>query len=238
MSTTITKPTTRPEELDRQRQQRDHGFPGAEPALRVVPPGSQEAFRPGVAIGDHILDLAALAAKTLRGQGRRSAGRLHGRQPERADGAGPAALERAAPGAVARPARSAALRATIEPLLVAQADAEYATPARIGDYTDFYISLHHATAVGKQFRPDNPAAELQVGAHRLSRARLQHRRGPEVRAPGRPDPPAERRRGAAIRPARAWTMNWNWASSSAPATPRATVSRWPTPNRMCSACAS
>ena len=50
----------------------------------------------------------------------------------------------------------AALRATIEPLLVAQAEAEYATPARIGDYTDFYISLHHATAVGKQFRPDNP----------------------------------------------------------------------------------
>ncbi|MBP6707122.1 MAG: fumarylacetoacetase, partial [Achromobacter sp.] len=50
----------------------------------------------------------------------------------------------------------AALRATIEPLLVGQADAEYATPSRIGDYTDFYISLHHATAVGKQFRPDNP----------------------------------------------------------------------------------
>ena len=50
----------------------------------------------------------------------------------------------------------AALRATVEPLLVAQADAEYTTPARIGDYTDFYISVHHATAVGKQFRPDNP----------------------------------------------------------------------------------
>ena len=44
----------------------------------------------------------------------------------------------------------------MEPLLVAQADAEYTTPARIGDYTDFYISVHHATAVGKQFRPDNP----------------------------------------------------------------------------------
>src|SRR5690606_16230892 len=26
----------------------------------------------------------------------------------------------------------------------------------IGDYTDFYISVHHATSVGKQFRPDNP----------------------------------------------------------------------------------
>ncbi|MCD0504422.1 fumarylacetoacetase, partial [Bordetella petrii] len=48
------------------------------------------------------------------------------------------------------------LQARLEPLLSAQAGAEYTTPARIGDYTDFYISLHHATAVGKQFRPDNP----------------------------------------------------------------------------------
>ena len=29
-------------------------------------------------------------------------------------------------------------------------------PCRIGDYTDFYISVHHATTIGKQFRPDNP----------------------------------------------------------------------------------
>ncbi len=29
-------------------------------------------------------------------------------------------------------------------------------PARIGDYTDFYTSVHHATNIGKQFRPDNP----------------------------------------------------------------------------------
>ena len=37
-----------------------------------------------------------------------------------------------------------------------QAQAEYALPARIGDYTDFYTSVHHATNIGKQFRPDNP----------------------------------------------------------------------------------
>ena len=29
-------------------------------------------------------------------------------------------------------------------------------PAEIGDYTDFYASIHHATNVGKLFRPDNP----------------------------------------------------------------------------------
>jgi fumarylacetoacetase len=29
-------------------------------------------------------------------------------------------------------------------------------PARVGDYTDFYVGIHHATNVGKVFRPDNP----------------------------------------------------------------------------------
>jgi fumarylacetoacetase len=29
-------------------------------------------------------------------------------------------------------------------------------PCQIGDYTDFYVGIHHATAVGKLFRPDNP----------------------------------------------------------------------------------
>ena len=29
-------------------------------------------------------------------------------------------------------------------------------PCEIGDYTDFYVGIHHATAVGKLFRPDNP----------------------------------------------------------------------------------
>jgi fumarylacetoacetase len=46
-----------------------------------------------------------------------------------------------------------------EPLracLVPQAEAEYDVPARIGDYTDFYTSVHHATNIGRLFRPDNP----------------------------------------------------------------------------------
>ena len=33
---------------------------------------------------------------------------------------------------------------------------EMQLPARIGDYTDFYASVHHATNVGSMFRPDNP----------------------------------------------------------------------------------
>jgi fumarylacetoacetase len=40
--------------------------------------------------------------------------------------------------------------------LVAQADCEMHLPVAIGDYTDFYASIHHAMNVGKMFRPDNP----------------------------------------------------------------------------------
>ena len=41
-------------------------------------------------------------------------------------------------------------------ILVAMTDAELRLPAEIGDYTDFYASIFHATNVGKLFRPDNP----------------------------------------------------------------------------------
>ena len=44
----------------------------------------------------------------------------------------------------------------LELCLLPQAAIEMALPCRIGDYTDFYTGIHHATAVGKLFRPDNP----------------------------------------------------------------------------------
>jgi fumarylacetoacetase len=40
--------------------------------------------------------------------------------------------------------------------LVPMAEAEMFPPAAIGDYTDFYASIYHATNVGKLFRPDSP----------------------------------------------------------------------------------
>ena len=40
--------------------------------------------------------------------------------------------------------------------LVAQSACEFAVPCKVGDYTDFYTSVHHATNIGRQFRPDNP----------------------------------------------------------------------------------
>jgi len=47
-------------------------------------------------------------------------------------------------------------REMVEPLLVPMRDVEMRPPAAIGDYTDFYASIYHATNVGKLFRPDNP----------------------------------------------------------------------------------
>ena len=70
----------------------------------------------------------------------------------------------------ATPAKRAALRALIsqglskgsarqsewESALVNPAQVTMHVPCRIGDYTDFYTGIHHATAVGKLFRPDQP----------------------------------------------------------------------------------
>jgi fumarylacetoacetase len=50
---------------------------------------------------------------------------------------------------------SAMEAAWIEALLP-QAAVRMGVPCEIGDYTDFYVGIHHATAVGKLFRPDNP----------------------------------------------------------------------------------
>lgn len=47
-------------------------------------------------------------------------------------------------------------RMNFESALVPHLDVELGVPCDIGDYTDFYVGIHHAMAVGKQFRPDNP----------------------------------------------------------------------------------
>jgi fumarylacetoacetase len=119
--------------------------------------GSTEPFRGGVAIGDQVVDLAALA----------DAGLLSGTAAEGARAGAQSslnALMRLGP-EVASPLRHAlfagflrgsAVESELRACLVAQAEVEHALPARIGDYTDFYASIHHATAVGKMMRPDNP----------------------------------------------------------------------------------
>ena len=43
-----------------------------------------------------------------------------------------------------------------EQSLFKQSSVEIGMPCEVGDYTDFYVGIHHATAIGKLFRPDNP----------------------------------------------------------------------------------
>lgn len=54
-------------------------------------------------------------------------------------------------------------------VMVKQSDVTMELPAHVGDYTDFYASIHHATNVGSMFRPDNPLLpnykHLPVGYH-------------------------------------------------------------------------
>ncbi len=47
-------------------------------------------------------------------------------------------------------------RAQVEEFLYPQSEVQMQLPTTIGDYTDFYCNLHHATNVGSMFRPDNP----------------------------------------------------------------------------------
>ena len=47
-------------------------------------------------------------------------------------------------------------RDDVEAQLVGQSEVRFHLPCFVGDYTDFYVGIHHATNVGKQFRPDNP----------------------------------------------------------------------------------
>lgn len=50
----------------------------------------------------------------------------------------------------------AALQSVWQAALLPQNAVELGLPCEVGDYTDFYTGIHHATTVGKLFRPDNP----------------------------------------------------------------------------------
>ncbi len=47
-------------------------------------------------------------------------------------------------------------RAAFEAALHCQDQVTLGLPCDVGDYTDFYTSIHHATTIGQQMRPDNP----------------------------------------------------------------------------------
>ena len=121
--------------------------------------GSAEAFRGGIAIGDQVLDLGALSATgVLQGAA------LHACKSCDQDAlndfmaSGPAAWQalRHALFALLEAGVATAQQQTVRSCLVPQAEVEYRLPARIGNYTDFYTSIHHARNVGRIARPDDP----------------------------------------------------------------------------------
>ena len=109
--------------------------------------------RIGTAIGDQILDLHALARTDLLDEHWRLALSLESLNGWFAHGPGHA---RALRQRLSKLLSDPQYRFRVEPLLVPVARAEMHLPCCIGDYTDFYVGIHHATNVGRQFRPDNP----------------------------------------------------------------------------------
>jgi fumarylacetoacetase len=120
-----------------------------------------EAPRVGIAIGDAILDLAAcLEAGLFTGDAGVAARACAGSDLNPLMALGRrywSALRQAAGRLLAADARGAPVDSRGRPaLLVPRAEAELLLPAAIGDYTDFYASVFHATNVGSLLRPDNP----------------------------------------------------------------------------------
>lgn len=147
------------------------------------------APRGGIAIGNMILDLRAVhEAEVL---------------DEEAQGAvhaciGPSLNAFLARGAGPRRALRDAVSALLQessderPYLLHKAeDCTMYMPAHIGDYTDFYAGIHHATNTGQMLRPDNPLPSqykyVPIAYHgRASSLRVGH----EIRRPNGQRKPA------------------------------------------------
>ena len=151
------------------------------------------APRGGVAIGDRILDLpVALAAGLFSGEAARAAEAASGSvlNPFLTLGAGARQALRARLSELLKMGSPDHDR--VEPCLQSASDCTLHLPAHIGDYTDFYVGIHHATNVGKQFRPDNPLLpnykHVPIGYH--GRASSIRPSGVPVRRPrGQTKPP-------------------------------------------------
>jgi len=107
--------------------------------------------RAGVAIGDYVLDLSGVAdlldEDWLEDLSQPVLNGWLSRGPE---------TQRALRERLQELLSDDKYRDEVEPQLVGQSEARFHLPCFVGDYTDFYVGIHHATNVGKQFRPDNP----------------------------------------------------------------------------------
>jgi fumarylacetoacetase len=139
--------------------------------------------RGGVAIGDFVLDLAAVAGLLERDAS--DAARLAAGEtlnPLFADGNGAADALRKGVFALLTDAAS---ERDVKSALLPMNGCRLHLPFGVGDYTDFYTGIHHAMNVGKQFRPDNPLLPnykyVPIGYH--GRASSIRPSGGDVRRP-------------------------------------------------------
>jgi fumarylacetoacetase len=138
-------------------------FPIQNLPLGIFAPADGTA-RAGTAIGDHILDLTAIRHLLPEP----AAGAL-GEETLNILLALPSTARLALRRRLSELLSDAAHRDALSPHLHAAADCTLHLPARIGDYTDFYVGIHHATNIGKQFRPDQPLLpnykHIPIGYH-------------------------------------------------------------------------
>jgi fumarylacetoacetase len=165
--------------------------PGSDFPVQNLPLGifseAKGRRRPGVAIGDYILDLGAIE-DLLDEEWRRDLSQpvLNGWLARGPD------WHRALRHRLAEILTDDRYRDDVEPALIGQSEVRMHVPCLIGDYTDFYVGIHHATNVGKQFRPDNPLLPnykyVPIGYHgRASSVRASGE--PVVRPCGQRKPP-------------------------------------------------
>ena len=110
--------------------------------------------RVGVAIGDAILDVAAAAA-SFAGVAADAARACAAPSLNPLMALGPpvwSALRLALSRGLSASHGEQSLRRNLVPM----AQAKLELPVRIGDFTDFFASIFHATNTGRAFRPDNP----------------------------------------------------------------------------------
>ncbi|MDQ2801812.1 MAG: fumarylacetoacetase, partial [Pseudomonadota bacterium] len=161
-------------------------FPIQNLPLGVFTPPNGGAKRGGVAIGDSVLDLAAAhSAGLFSGEAARAAEAASGAalNPLLGLGAGPRHALRGRLSELL--AEGSADRDRVAALLHPARECVLHLPAQVGDYTDFYVGIHHATNVGKLFRPDNPLMPnykwVPIGYH--GRASTVRPSGTPVRRP-------------------------------------------------------
>jgi fumarylacetoacetase len=118
-----------------------------------------EAPRVGVAIGDQVVDVSAGIAVGVFSDAALDAARAcvePSMNTLMAMGRGPSRALRVQLSDWLAASASPEMRTKLTPMLIPMGDVRFLLPATVGDYTDFYASVHHATNVGRMFRPDQP----------------------------------------------------------------------------------